>query len=607
MKRAIGRSAATLLVAGACAWLATAAGCATMPGSAAAAHAQTVSNTVAGDPSLPGAAPDVRGPDGTTPLMWAVYRQDSAAVARLIKAGAEVSVVNRYGASPMQMAATTGNTAILKLLLDAGANVDSPNAEGQTALMAVARTGNLEAAKLLLERGATVNAREEWGAQTALMWASARRHPQMMELFIEHGADVNAQSVWRDWQRHVTAESRAKRTNTGGLTPLMYAAREDCLECVDVLIKHHVDLDKPDPDGVAPVTFAILNNNWDIAARIIQAGCDVNQWDIYGRGPLFAAIDSNVNAVGNRAGGPLDPANKTTGMDVVRMLLARGANVNMQLFMRPARNGGFGGFGISGIARGATPLFAAAASDDLELVKLLLAHGADPKLYQADDQTPMMAALGGRGGFGGGGAVNPRAAIAVLRVLHKAGTDVNVMSIQHHLLRTRGGTALHFAVRADSAPAVRLLLAWGVDVNAKDMDGLTALDYAMGRGYVPFLQQRKPPQPAIAKLLRQGGATVELAQIPNWPPVGPPIGYEATVWPLEPSDGYRAASTQYPPMYPPGTTPPAGPAVARAASASPAFAKGRAPGAAGKAHLGRSHGAPAVAKSQAAPPVAQAQ
>ena len=536
---------------------------------------------VSGDPSAPDAAANVRGPEGTTPLMWAVYREDPAAVQRLLKAGARVNDVNQYGASAMQMAAATGNARILKLLLDAGANVDSPNPEGQTALMAVARTGNLEAAKLLIEHGATVEAREEWGRQTALMWASARRHPQMMELLISHGANVNARSMWRDWERHVTAESRAKRTNAGGLTPLMYAAREDCLECVNVLIKHHVDVDEPDPDGVAPVMIAIMNNNWDIAARLIQAGCDVNQWDIYGRGPLFTAIESGVAVAGSRAAGPLDPANRFTGMDVVRMLLDRGANPNMQLFYRP---GGrvFGGFTFGGTARGSTPLIAAAATDDVELVKLLLAHGADPKLYQADDQTPIMAALSGRGTFGGGGATDPRRAVEVLRVLHDAGTDVNVMSIQHHLLRTRGGTALHFAVRAGSIGAVKVLLAWGVDVNAKDLDGLTALDYAMGRGYVPFLQQRQPPRLDIARVLREGGATVELAQIPNWPPVGPPIGYEATIWPLEPSDGLKSASTVYPPMYPPGSSAPATPAVAKAQAA------------------------PRARKSLATPPIAQA-
>jgi ankyrin repeat protein len=303
--------------------------------------AVAVAQAAGSDPSLPGAAPEARGPDGSTPLQWAVYRNDAAEVKRLLKAGAKVGEANAYGATPMQMAAATGNVQILELLLRAGANVDSPNEEGQTALMAVARTGNVEAAKLLLRHGAKVDARENWGWQTALMWASARRHPQMMELLISHGADVNARSAWRNWERHVTAESRAKRTNAGGLTPLMYAARENCLECVKVLLKHRVDVDLPDPDGVAPVTIAIMNTNWDVAARLIEAGADVNQWDMYGQGPLYAAVVNSAPRPPSLFGGgpvanPLDLPDKATGKDVVAQLLQRGANPNMQLFYRPA-------------------------------------------------------------------------------------------------------------------------------------------------------------------------------------------------------------------------------------------------------------------------------
>ncbi len=505
-----------------------------------AAHAAAASNMF---PQA--AAADERGPDGSTPLQWAVYREDVTAVKRLLKAGAKVSEANDYGATPMQLAATVANTEILEALLDAKADVDSPNAEGQTALMVVARTGNIEAANLLIKHGAKVDARETFGYQTALMWATARRHPQMMELLIANGADSNAHSAWRNWERHVTAESRAKRVNTGGLTPLMYAARENCLACANVLIKHHVAVNEPDPDGVAPLTFAVMNDNWDIAKRLIDVGADVNQWDIYGQSPLYAAIGAGVDTVVARGSGGLDAPSTVNGREIVELLLDKGANPNMQLFYRPA------GRGIGGAARGATPLMAAASQDDVELVKLLLARGADAKLYQADDQTPIMAALGGRGSFGGGGAANNEKAVETIKLLHDAGTDIRVNAIQHHLLRTRGGTALHYAVRAGSKGAVQQLIAWGIEVNARDLDGLTALDYAMARGYVPFLQQRQPARQDLAKVLRDAGAKVELDKVPDWPPVGPPLGYEATIWPLQPSDGLRAASTQYPPLYPP--------------------------------------------------------
>ena len=123
------------------------------------------------------------------------------------------------------------------MLLKAGADVESPNSEGQTALMVVARTGKVEAAKVLLKHGANVNASEQWGGQTALMWAAAQSQPEMVKLLVEHGADVNARSLVRDWQRRVTAEGRPKNMNHGGFTPLLYAAREGCIECVKKLLK----------------------------------------------------------------------------------------------------------------------------------------------------------------------------------------------------------------------------------------------------------------------------------------------------------------------------------------------------------------------------------
>src|SRR5216110_237159 len=257
-----------------------------------------------------------RGVDGSTPLQWAVYDGDVAEVRRLLKAGADVSLANNYGATPMGLAAEVGNAEILKLLLDAGANPDSPNPDGQTALLAVARTGNVEAAELLVKRGAKVDAREKWGGQTALMWASARRHPQMMQFLISKGADVNASSIDRDYQRHVTAEGRPKNLDSGGFTPLLYAARENCLACVEVLLRNGADIDLPDPDGVSPLLVAILNANWDLAKQLIVAGADVNQWDIFGEAPPFTAIGLRNQVSGGK--GSIDPLNETKGIAIVK-------------------------------------------------------------------------------------------------------------------------------------------------------------------------------------------------------------------------------------------------------------------------------------------------
>jgi ankyrin repeat protein len=455
-----------------------------------------------------------------------VFKSDADEVQRLLRAGADVSEPNIYGATPMQLAAETGDVAILKLLLEAGADADSPNSEGQTALMAVARTGNVEAAKLLLKHGAKVDAVEQFGGQTALMWASARLHPQMMKLLLSKGAQINARSVVRNWERHITAEGRAKDVNTGGLTPLLYAARENCLECVNVLLDRRADVNLPDPDGVAPVTIAMMNGNWDVAKRLILAGADVNQWDIYGQAPLHVAIEAGNAQAGAFGGGggsrkSIDPMDETSGTQIIRMLVERGANPNQQMYFRAPRGAG----SVSAGSRGTTPFHRACASGDVELIKLLLAQGADINLHQADGQTATMLALAARRG----GEDN---VVEVLRVLHAAGADVNVVAKYHHLQRLRGGTALHVATRLGLKKALAELVAEGADVNARDPDGLTALDYAMSRGYIPFLAQKAPVREDLAGLLRGWGATVELARTPDWPPVGPPIGYEATIWPL---------------------------------------------------------------------------
>jgi len=464
-------------------------------------------------------------PDGSTPLQWAAYRSDVAEVKRLLAAGADVSQANVYGVTPMQLAAVTGNTAIIKLLLAAGADVESPTAEGQTALMSVARTGNVEAAKLLIRHGAHVNAFETFGGQTALMWAAARRHPEMVDLLASHGANVNARAIVRHYDRHITAEGRAKDTYVGGLTPLLYAVRENCKACVDVLIRHHANILLPDPDGIAALTLAMMNGNWDIARQLIQAGADVNQWDIYGQAPLHVAIEDAYVAAQHPANlGSDGTPNQIDGKAMVKILVEKGADPNQPMFFRPPRERGQ----VSAGARGTTPFLRAAASCNVELVKYLLAHGADITLHEANGRTATMLALGARH--------READIIAMLRVLHAAGDDVNAVAKIMYIRRDHGGTALHIATQRGLKKAMAELVSYGENVNLKDQDGLTALDYAMARGWLTYLTVRPAPRMDLAKLLRDLGATVELSKTPDWPgefpPIGPPRHHESEIWPL---------------------------------------------------------------------------
>jgi ankyrin repeat protein len=477
--------------------------------------------TAAQTPAAKGRTSDVnrRDVDGSTPLQWAVHKGDVAEVRRLLRAGADVSLANHYGATPMSLAAEVGNTDILKLLLEVGANPDSATTDGQTALQAVARTGNVEAAQVLLSHHATVDVREKWGGQTALMWASARRHPEMMQLLISKGADVNARSIDRDYQRHVTAEGRPKSLDSGGFTPLLYAARENCVACVEVLLKNKADIDLPDPDGVSPLLVAIMNANWDLAKQLIAAGADVNQWDIYGEAPLFTAVDLRNRIDGGRAS--IDPTNTIKGLAIVNLLLERGADPNMQLFFKPAN---IRGTSSTTATRGATPLIRAANNGDLEVVKILLAHGADATVSMADRQTPIHAVISGR-------TAEPQA-LELIRILQKAGTDVNVVALVNHPEEIRGGTALHYAVRKRYKEVIKLLASFGIDMNAVDQDGLTALDYTQSRGFMPFMALQTPLFKDEAALLRELGATKLMAKSPSWPVLGPPQGIWEDIWPL---------------------------------------------------------------------------
>ena len=216
---------------------------------------------------------DARAADGTTALIWAAYNGDAELVERLIAAGADLDVKNEFGTSALSEAAIGGYTAVIAALLARGAEPNMANPEGETPLMAVARTGNVEAAKLLLDAGADVNAIELWGQQSALMWAAAQQQPAMIKLLIARGAQVDARGAVRNWERKVISEPRPKDMNQGGFTPLLYAAREGCIECAKELVAGGADLDLPDPHRVTPLDHGAVEPALRFRGVLDRGGC----------------------------------------------------------------------------------------------------------------------------------------------------------------------------------------------------------------------------------------------------------------------------------------------------------------------------------------------
>jgi ankyrin repeat protein len=414
--------------------------------------------------------------DGTTALHWAVYRNDEALVEQLLKAGAKVNAANQFGSTPMSEAAVAGDVKVIESLLKAGADPESPNADGQTALMVLARTENVEAAKVLIKHKANVNAVEQWRGQTALMWAAGQSQPEMVKLLLKHGAKVDVRSVVNNWQRQVTAEPRAQARPAGGLTPLLYASRQGCLECVKSLVAAKADVNLADPEGVTPLIVAVTNFHFDVGALLLKSGANPNKWDWWGRTPLYGAVDLNTLPHGGRP--DRISLDETTSVKMIELLLDAGANPNAQLKLFPPYRalGPDRGADLM-LTIGATPLLRAAKAGDLPAIKLLLAHGANPNLPNLYGTTPLMAAAGlssneidTRGRF----KTEAEAAEAI-NVLAKAGADVNA-----HETRS-GQTALHGAALWGWNEVVKTLVANNADLGAKDKKGMTPLDSALGK------------------------------------------------------------------------------------------------------------------------------
>ena len=432
--------------------------------------------------------------DGTTALHWAVRLDDADMADMLIRAGANVSAANRAGVRPLQLAAMNGNAAMLDKLMKAGADPNAPLTQfGDTAVMMAARTGRADALKVLLEAGARVNEKEKWGGTTALMWAVSERHPEAVKLLLDNGADVRARSNFvpaangRGFEgRTPVADDPARKVEefaSGWLTPLMLAAREGDLDSARLLLAAGADVNATAGDGKGALSLAIFNGNYDLASHLVDAKADVNNVDAQRFTPLFWAVDRR-----NMETAPNFPWMVTQDpLPLIKKLLDAGANTNAVVNNTPRARMRAGSPRIVF----ATALMRAAFSADLELVKLLLSYGGDPKVISSDGETMVEAAasLGFIQGYSKG--KSPEERLEVVKLFVQLGADVNQAD-------DYGITALMAAANFGSVPVIQYLIDVGADLSAHDLgkknDGqfgssnepLMPIDYAIGVGtFVP--------------------------------------------------------------------------------------------------------------------------
>jgi len=430
--------------------------------------------------------------DGSTALLWAVHHSDVRMVRALIAGGANFVAANRYGVTPLLEASRTGDTPIIAELLKVGADVKrAVHPEGETPLMAAARTGKVDAVELLLEAGSDPNAADSYQNETALMRAAEEGHLDVVNALLAAGANPNVKA-------HVSPLTERKHADhaTGGFTALMFAVRNGHENVVRALAKSGADLKATNGDGLTATSIAIVNDRFDLAKTLLDLGGDPND------GALFFAVDMHDATTDMRAhdGSRLraNHPNQLSALDLVKLLLERGADPNKP-FVGQIHNTSL----CCDPDQNSSPFFRAAIASDVEVLKLMIKHGAQlewsptevKKKKDGDDggggggrgananvgKTPaMMAMAGGRGapfaaGPGFDRLIAPpyrepanRDPGEALKVLLDAGADPNAKT-------TDGATLLHQAVTGRRVDMIRALVAAGAKLDAVNKDNLTPL------------------------------------------------------------------------------------------------------------------------------------
>jgi ankyrin repeat protein len=415
--------------------------------------------------------------DGSTALLWAAHWNDLETAGLLIRGGADANATNDFRVTPLSQACLNGSAAFVELLLKGGANPDTPIPTGVPPLMTCARSGNAEAVRKLLAGDADVNAKEPAQHQTALMWAAAERHADVVRTLIEGKADLLARTK-------------------NGFTALHFAAREGDVESARLLLAAGMNVNlRSQPaisrgagegdqavsratsatssDGATPLLVATMRAQVPLAIFLLEHGADPNIGDAGGLTPLHWAAATWENGTANPVYGFDDPMagipDRRAKLQLIKSLLSHGANPNARMTRpKPSFAGGYTD------AVGATPFLLASSVDDVEVMRFLLAAGADTKFMTATNTTALMAATALNHPVGESAVTEQQALEAVQLLLDLGMSAGGVTTFNENALfgpAYRGWNTL-----------LELLIEKGAEVNVVSKAGVTPWLAASGYG-----------------------------------------------------------------------------------------------------------------------------
>jgi ankyrin repeat protein len=432
-------------------------------------------------------------PDGATALHWAVHRNNFEAADLLIRSGARVNAVNELGATPLWLSALNGSAPMIERLLTAGANPNIALSSGETPLMTAARSGNATAVRLLLAHGASANAAGFRG-QTALMWAAEQHHAEVAKVLIENGADVHARSaVWKQLENTAGNANPAGdfEMSHGGSTPLFFAARTGDVATGRVLLDGGARIDETAADGTTPLVVAAHSGQGAFAAYLLERGANANAADA-GYTALHAAVIRS-------------------DLDLVKALLAHGADIDAPVkHGTPGRRLG-ADYSLRYQMIGTNAFWLAARFGEIPILRVLVEKGADAFTVPKDGTTALKAAMGFVRGFTenrqfryGVAPMDPgveeQLTLEAARIAIDLGVDVNAAD-------NTGETALHDAVRRGFDSVIELLAENGADVNARNRRKETPLAMALAdRPDIGVSSQDNRGRQSTIALLRKLGA-----------------------------------------------------------------------------------------------------